>query len=138
MKRVVIDTNVLVSAILSPNGNPAQIMNLVSYKELQLFYSLDILNEYKKVLAYKKLKILIETQIKIINNISKLGMLIEPMISKMPLPDETDRIFYDTAHTSEAYLITGNIKHYPTEPLIITPARFLEEVCEKKIQNLSV
>jgi len=128
MKRVVIDTNILVSAILSPNGNPAQIMNLVSYKELQLFYSIYILNEYKKVLAYEKLKIPVETQIKIINSISKLGILIEPVISKMPLPDETDRIFYDTAHTSEAYLVTGNIKHFPIESLIITPARFLEEV----------
>jgi len=128
MKRVVIDTNILVSAIISPNGNPAQIMNLVSYKELQLFYSIDILNEYKKVLAYEKLKIPVETQIKIINSITKLGMLIEPMISKMPLPDETDRIFYDTAYSSEAYLITGNIKHFPIEPFIITPTRFLEEV----------
>jgi len=128
MKRVVIDTNILVSAILSPNGNPAQIMNLVSYKELQLFYSIYILDEYKKVLAYEKLKIPVETQIKIINSISKLGILIEPVISKMPLPDETDRIFYDTAHTSEAYLVTGNIKHFPIESLIITPARFLEEV----------
>ena len=128
MKRVVIDTNILISAVISPKGNPAQIMSLVSFKKLLLFYSIDILYEYKKVLTYKKLEIPIQEQIEIINSIIKLGMLIEPMTSHIPLPDETDRIFYDTAQTSGAYLITGNIKHFPVKPFIITPARFLDEI----------
>jgi putative PIN family toxin of toxin-antitoxin system len=128
MKRVVIDTNIFISAIISPTGNPAKIMSLVSYKELQLFYNIDILNEYKKVLAYEKLQIPIQTQIEAMNGINKLGMLIEPTTSKIPLPDETDRIFYDTAQTSGAILITGNIKHFPAESFIMTPARFIEDL----------
>ena len=124
MKRTVIDTNVLVSSTISPNGNPAQIMKEISYRELQLFYSPEILNEYKKVLAYGILNIPTQTQNKVIEGIKKLGILIRPGISTIPFADETDRIFYDTAQESSAILITGNIKHYPAEPFIMTPADF--------------
>jgi len=41
------------------------------------------------------------------------------------MTDETDRVFYDTAKASGAILITGNIRHYPAMPFIMTPADFL-------------
>jgi predicted nucleic acid-binding protein len=41
------------------------------------------------------------------------------------LIDEDDRVFYDTAKQAGAYLITGNTKHYPSEPFILTPSAFL-------------
>jgi hypothetical protein len=41
------------------------------------------------------------------------------------MPDEDDRVFYDTAKTAGAYLIPGNTKHFPQEPFILTPAQFL-------------
>jgi hypothetical protein len=41
------------------------------------------------------------------------------------MPDETDRKFYDVASACGALLITGNLKHYPSEPFIISPAGFL-------------
>jgi predicted nucleic acid-binding protein len=43
----------------------------------------------------------------------------------MPLLDEDDRVFYDTATASEAVLVTGNIRHFPAEPFVMTPADFL-------------
>jgi len=52
-------------------------------------------------------------------------MLIEPFVSTVFMTDETDRTFYDTAKASDSILITGNIKHYPTEPFIMTPTEFL-------------
>jgi len=45
--------------------------------------------------------------------------------SDIPFNDETDRKFYDAAKGSGAYLITGNKRHYPIEPVIVTPADFL-------------
>ena len=125
MKRVVLDTNVLVSANLTSEGNPAKIMNFVSYSALLLFYSPEIIDEYKRVLAYEKLAIPAATQSKAIEGICRLGECIEPAISTIPLADETDRIFYDTAKESGAILITGNIKHFPNESFIMTPANFL-------------
>jgi predicted nucleic acid-binding protein len=49
----------------------------------------------------------------------------EPSIISMT--DEDDRIFYDTAKASNAFLITGNIRHFPQESFILTPANFLKE-----------
>jgi len=128
MKRVVIDTNVIVSSILSAEGNPTQVMNLISDKTIQLSYSTEILDEYKRVLAYDKLNITPQTQARTIEAIENLGTLIEPSTSDMPLPDETDRIFYDTAQESDAILITGNTKHFPNEPFIMTPSDFLNSM----------
>jgi putative PIN family toxin of toxin-antitoxin system len=126
MKKVVIDTNVLISSTLSPNGNPSKIMGMISDKELRLFYCSAILGEYKKVLAYERLNIASYTQTNTLRAIKRLGILIEPPTSAIPLPDETDRAFYDAAKEAGATLITGNIKHFPAEPFIMTPAAFLE------------
>jgi len=128
MKRIVIDTNILISAILSPKGNSAQIMTLISLNELQLIFCSKILDEYTKVLAYERLKIPVQAQNKIIKGINKLGILIEPPLSTIHLPDESDRIFYDTARASGAILITGNMKHFPAESFIMTPADYIKMI----------
>ena len=127
MNHVVIDTNVLVSSILTPKGNPAQIMTLISFKELQLFYSSEIIDEYSRVLAYEKLNIPLRAQNHTIEGIKMLGVLIAPTISTIPMPDETDRIFYDAAIASGSILITGNTNHFPIEPFIMTPSQFLQK-----------
>ena len=126
MTNIVIDTNVIVSAVLSPTGTPAAIVSLVSNTEtLQVFYSSVILEEYKRVLAYERLNITKEKQNTVMNSLQRFGILIEPPVGDAPMMDETDRTFYDTAKASGAVLITGNIKHYPTMPFIMTPADFL-------------
>ena len=125
MKQVVVDTNVLISAALTPQGNANNIMELISYNQLQLIYSEDILREYKRVLSYEKLGLSPETQSKIIEGVNKRGKLIKPKVSSINLPHEDDRIFYDAAKESGATLITGNIKHFPTDSAIMTPANFL-------------
>jgi hypothetical protein len=78
------------------------------------------------VLSRPRLKIPVEIQERIINAIIKAGIFFEPITGAIPLPDETDRIFYDTAKEIGAILITGNIKHYPAEDFIMTPSQFLK------------
>ena len=127
MINIVLDTNVIISAVISSEGNPAKIIKLVASNEnMQLYYSSNIFAEYKRVLSYERLNFSHEKQTRAINLIEKYGISIQPEISTMPLPDESDRIFYDTAKEVNAYLITGNLKHYPEEPHILTPARFIE------------
>jgi len=125
MRRVVIDTNVLVSAILSPKGAPAKVMDYVSSRELELYFSPEIIDEYQRVLAYKKLKIEPETQESIIASLINLGIMLVPQVSKMPMSDESDRVFYDTVKSSNAFLVTGNSKHYPAESFVVAPVDFL-------------
>ena len=126
---IVIDTNVIVSAILSVQSNPYKILNLIGNDEtICVYYCVDILAEYRRVLAYERLNISAETQKGILNTIKKFGILIEPSASDIPMTDETDRIFYDTAKAAGAVLITGNIKHYPAEHFIMPPADFIKNV----------
>ena len=126
---IILDTNIIISSVKSTKGNPAKIVNLICDDEdIQFYYSNDIFAEYKKVLAYERLKISVEIQKEILKVVKEVGILIEPAISDIPLPDESDRIFYDAAKSVNAYLITGNLKHYPEESHIIPPARFVEMV----------
>ena len=124
--RVVIDTNVFISSRLSPAGNPAKVMDLITAGKIALCYSENILKEYKRVLAYEKFNFSIDIQKLLIDDVVNIGNLISHFVSEIPLPDESDRIFYDTAKAADAYLITGNTKHFPDEPRILTPAQFVE------------
>jgi putative PIN family toxin of toxin-antitoxin system len=102
------------------------VMKIIVDEDMELYYSPAILDEYKKVLAYERLKFNTEHQMSAIADMKKIGILIEPSKSDIPMPDESDRIFYDTAKAVNAYLVTGNLKHYPEETQIVTPARFVE------------
>jgi len=126
MCKIVIDTNVFISSRISSAGNPAKIMKLITDDKIDLYYSSNILNEYKRVLSYTKFNFTVEVQKASVEDIKNIGNLIKPIKSDIFMPDESDRIFYDTANAAEAYLITGNIKHYPEESHIITPTQFIE------------
>ena len=127
MINIVLDTNIIVSAALSPEGNPARIINLVAFNEsMQINYSPAILDEYKRVLSYERLNLSEENQTRAVNLIKKNGVCVQPETSEIPMPDESDRKFYDIAKAVNAYLITGNQKHYPEESLIVTATRFVE------------
>jgi len=127
MLKVVIDTNIVISAALSPSGKCAKIVEIIAEnEEIQLFYNGEILFEYKEVLSRKHLRIADKIQKGIIESIKKVGIKLEPSPSEISLPDESDRIFYDTALAAGATLITGNKKHYPAEYFIMLPAEFLK------------
>jgi putative PIN family toxin of toxin-antitoxin system len=127
MSTIVIDTNVLVSAMLSLNGKPAKILELVLDGNFIVCHSQEIIDEYKCVLARPKFCLdQIKVQL-IIGSIEKDGISIVAQTSSIPFPDESDRIFYNVAKTSNSTLITGNTKHYPQEDFIVTPTEFLSK-----------
>jgi putative PIN family toxin of toxin-antitoxin system len=126
MLSVVIDTNILVSALLVPGSLPDQIINLVKSRSLQTRYSEAIFAEYTTVLARPKFNFRIDDIQIVVNGILKSGIIVNAVSSVFPMPDESDRKFYDVAKTAGAILITGNSKHYPDEPFIVTPAAFLQ------------
>lgn len=125
MLRVVLDTNILVSGLLSAHGNPAQIVNALKSRRFHLFYSAEIVSEYRDVLYRARLGISAKDADALLEAILNIGFPVLPKVSYISLPDESDRVFYDTAKTARAYLVTGNAKHYPQEPFIVAPAQFL-------------
>jgi putative PIN family toxin of toxin-antitoxin system len=113
MRKVVIDTNVIVAAAISSHGKSVEVMKLVEDREIQLYVCPGIMTEYKRVLSYKWLKIDPLDQSEILKQIRKLSTSINPPKNTIRMTDESDRIFYDTAKAVNADLITHNIKHFP-------------------------
>jgi len=126
MLNAVIDTNVLVSGLLSENGNPARIINAFKERQFNLIYNNEILAEYCDVLYRKKLGLEAKDIEILLDDIYRVGLSVIPSLSDEKFIDEDDKIFYDTAHTSGAILVTGNKKHFPVKSFILTPAEFLE------------
>jgi len=123
--KVVLDTNILVSSLLA-SGPPAVIVDLIADGNIIPFYSTQILQEYREVLSRKKFGFNSAQVTRLINDIVRIGFAVEgKQINKNKKVNEDDRIFYDTAVEAKAYLVTGNIKHFPKEPFVITPAQFL-------------
>jgi putative PIN family toxin of toxin-antitoxin system len=124
-KRVVIDTNVLISAMLSPTGFPSQTWGKVISGECTLYYSYGMYEEYLDVLSRPKFSISEDEREAVLSFINRYGVEIFPARSNVAFTDEYDRIFYDTAKEVNAILVTGNIRHYPNEPWVMTPADFV-------------
>lgn len=127
---VVIDTNVLVGALLSRHDDSAvvQVLNLVADKVIVPLYSKDIINEYKEVLFRAKLAINPSKANYIVDLIMNRGICVEPTSSHLIFIDPDDLVFYEVALTKKeegVYLITGNKKHFPNEPMVISASEFL-------------
>lgn len=126
MVGVVIDTNVIVSAIKTPNGTPAKIIDLILSEKIKLYLSADILEEYVDVLARPKHKLSIEHQRAFIDAIIEVGVLVKPKQSDVPMRDEDDRVFYDLAKAFGLVLVTGDKDLLVLgESFIKTPSEFL-------------
>ncbi len=125
MLKLVLDTNVLVSALLNPNGAPAKVLDYCFNSSDLICYDSRILEEYENVLNRQKFGFN-KKDISIV-----LKFLIENGFSVLPNPiedefvDEGDKKFYEVAKACGAILITGNIKHFPKEEFIVTPNEFL-------------
>ena len=127
--KVILDTNIIVSALLTPSGLPAVILNLVLRGKVTVVYDNAIMAEYMDVLSREKLKIDRELADLIIDFISKEGeyRIASPFKMHFHFIDEDDRKFYELYKTGIDYLITGNGRHFPNERGIVTPRKFLEK-----------
>ena len=128
---VVIDTNVLVSALLSKHDDAAtvQILNLVFDGTIIPVYNAEILDEYCNVLHIKKCKFTSENIQTVLDVIKIYGIFTVQTITNTELPDPKDLVFYEVVMSKKdcgAYLVTGNSKHFPIEPFIVTPNELLK------------
>ena len=131
MHKVVLDTNVLVSALWSKQGNPYRILELFFEGEIELYYNTEIIEEYNEVLHRDKLGFSEEKVLGLLSEIIENGINVDAPVSSIPFIDEDDRKNYDTAIASGSVLVTGNKKHYPDEPIILSPSEFLESIKQK-------
>lgn len=135
----VIDTNVLVSALLSNHADAAtvQVIGRMIAGEIIPIYSDQIMREYQEVLDRKKFRFEPEMIRYILSALEKYGVGIEPSATGVILPDMKDLPFYEVVmekREEDAYLVTGNLKHFPSEPYIVTARQMLDVLDGKMIE----
>ena len=124
----VIDTNVLVSALITknPEAATAKVVRLLLEQEFVPLYDADIIAEYEEVLHRSKFPILKETADALISFIIENGIESSRVDFEESMPDEDDRVFYEVSLSQDdSFLVTGNLKHYPMSPRVITPSDFV-------------
>lgn len=127
--RVVLDTNVVVSALLRSGGLPEAVLTVALDRIAQLCISEPVLKEYQEVLSRPKLGIArkrVETALKRIREVS---LWVAPSTPVAACIDPDDDIFVECAVAAEAdYLVTGNSAHFPEvwgNTQIVTPREFI-------------
>ena len=130
-KFVVVDTNVLVSALITRNETSptVKILKLISENKIIPVYSADIVKEYGEVLRRSKFKLSEEIIVKLLNDIVSHGFEVKDLVEvNEKIPDPKDVVFYAvtlSAEDKDAFLVTGNGKHFPVKPFIVTPAELV-------------
>ena len=127
----VVDTNVIVSALIAknPDSPPRQVFRAMLSGDIIPLYHEDILNEYEEVLSRKKFHLNQETIQTVLAAVRQFGIEVIPKSTGEILIDMDDRVFYEVVmekREDDAYLVTGNQKHYPIRDFIVTPAEMLE------------
>ena len=127
----VIDTNVLLSALLSKSEDSAtvKVLDAVFERRIIPLYHQDILTEYDEVLHREKLHLREDAIQVVLAAVRQYGVEVFPQPTGEVLIDMDDLVFYEVAmekRDDDAYLVTGNRKHYPFRDFIVTPAEMIE------------
>lgn len=129
----VIDTNVVVSALLSHYDDTATvvIMRKVITGDIIPIYNESILDEYKEVLNRKKFSFTESMISATLKTSIDYGIISDRIDSEISFADPKDLVFYEVALSKEdSFLVTGNIRNFPKKPFIVTPAEMLTIIDE--------
>ena len=125
----VIDTNVIVSALITKNSEAATIhvIRAVLNGQVVPVYNKAILREYEEVLKRKKFHLDESVVDSMISYFMAFGVEEEQIHTDLAFQDEDDRVFYEVSLSNDdAYLVTGNLKHYPRTIMVLTPSEFVK------------
>jgi len=130
----VIDTNVFVSALFTRNPISAttKILNAMADGQIIPLYDEQIIAEYQSVLSRDKFHITPIERKKLFDYIREFGIYVERTSVDTLFVDESDRVFYEVALSEEdSFLVTGNLKHFPADTRVVTPAQMLQIIEEQ-------
>jgi uncharacterized protein len=135
MTRIVLDTNIIVSALLQPLGPPAQVFLLATADSVQFCVSGSVYAEYEEVLRRPRFRLDENVISATLDAIREKGVWVKPAESVTACADPDDDIFLECAQAAQAaYLVTGNIKDFPRswqDTQIVTARRFLEILSDR-------
>ncbi len=128
MVYAVIDTNILVSARISKNPLAATVRVVANMFQGKIIpvYNEEILSDYYEVLRRPKFKINEKQVDTIVNYIKTFGVHSKRFPYAGTMIDEKDRVFYEVSLSrEESFLVTGNLKHFPKVPQVVTAAEMM-------------
>ncbi len=133
--KVVIDTNVLVSALLTRDGTCGQVIQLAYHKLISWQIDRRILDEYQEILLRPKFRMVPEDVFETVELIVACAEFVTALPLDVTLPDKCDLPFLEVAHASEAVLVTGNTRHFPKRLCkgvpVLTPRQALESIAQE-------
>jgi putative PIN family toxin of toxin-antitoxin system len=130
--RLVLDTNIVISAALKPVGLQRTVLLLAITKPARLYVSRGILDEYQEVLSRRELGIRKGLRQQLLQQIKNRSYTVSPVSALEVTRDPEDNMFVECADAARAdYLVTGNLKDFPRfwkQTKIITPREFISLV----------
>ena len=134
--KIVLDTNVLVSGLLSPHGAPATVLRSVVAGSASICFDERILAEYRSVLARSKFGFDADQVAVLLEFLEATGQPVVAPPLALSLPDPSDEAFVEVAIASAAdFLVTGNLKHFPAPNLrgvrAIAPRRLCDTLARQ-------
>lgn len=127
----VLDTNVIISALYKTESIPYEtLLFAFNGRNNFVYYTKEIFEEYIDVLNRKKFNFDKNKIITLLAAIKERGVLVNNINYryKEKFIHEDDRKFYELAKSYECYLITGNKKHYPSDPIVMKPKEFFDKL----------
>ena len=126
----VLDTNVIVSAMLRWQSVPGSVLELAFDGVIVPVLNEEIVAEYRNVLARPKFHLPTEIIEDFISGITERGVFVDAETLAWDLPDANDKVFYEVVmeerKSEDAYLVTGNLRHFPVKPFVVTPRQMLD------------
>lgn len=125
----VIDTNVFVSALIThnPESPTVRINQYIDEGAITPVFNEDILAEYKDVLMRERFHLSESQVVMFIDRIVNKGIPSSRLDYLESLPDEKDRVFYEVSLSiPDSYLVTGNLRHFPITPKVVSPSQMIE------------
>ena len=124
--RWVLDTNVVVSALLKPASVPARLLDLALSGQLEVVVSAELMEEYREVLTLPKFRFSTDDVDAVIELLGARATRLVPWPRSVVSPDPKDQFVIDLAMAADAYVVTGNTRHFSAYPRTVTPAEALD------------
>ena len=131
MVYAVIDTNIFVSSFLTQNASSAtrRVVNCMFEGKIKPLYNDIILKEYSEVLHRSKFHLDDDDVELLLGFITAHGIDTALTPFEGDMPDEDDRVFYEvTLSKDDSFLVTGNLRHFPKTPKVVTAAQMMQIV----------
>ncbi|MBI5221058.1 MAG: putative toxin-antitoxin system toxin component, PIN family [Candidatus Liptonbacteria bacterium] len=136
---VVIDTNVMVSANLKPEGLEAKVVRWAMNRQAQLYVSPAILEEYQRVLSYPEFKFVPEEIADFLSLVRRVAVLVRSTRRLNECRHESDNRFLECAEAARAhYLVTDNSAHFPRRwknTQVVNSRQLIEVVVARRLRS---